>query len=116
MYISLNELRQRVTIMRPTTVVDDAGNIIENGQEEVCTVWAKILPYASKISNGYAEKVDEVNYRIVIRYRQDIEVTDIIRWRSHRFVQTAPAYDFRCNRQYLVMEVRELIEDGQERI
>ena len=54
-----------------------------------------------------------MNYRIVIRYREDIEVTDTIRWRSHRFLQTAPAYDFRCNRKYLVLEVRELVEDGE---
>ena len=116
MYISLNELRQRVTIMRPVTVEDDAGNLIRQGEEEVATVWAKVFPYAAKISDGYAEKVDEVNYRIVIRYRDDIEVTDIIRWRSRKFTQTAPAYDLRSNRQYLVLEVRELVEDGNEEI
>ena len=116
MYVSLNELRQRVTILRPTTTVDDAGNLVDSGQEEVCTVWAKILPYAAKISDGYAEKVDEVNYRIVIRYRDDMEITDIIRWRDRRFMQTAPAYDLRSNRQYLVLEVRELVEDGQEQV
>lgn len=113
MYITLNELRQRVTIQRPVTQTDAYGNLVERGREEVGTVWAKIIPYASKISDGYAEKVDEVNYRIVIRYRDDVEVTDEIQWRSHRFRQTAPAYDFRCNRKYLVMEVRELIEDGK---
>ena len=113
MYVSLNELRQRVTILRPVTTVDDAGNLIESGAEEVCTVWAKVLPYAAKISDGYAEKVDEVNYRIVIRYRDDVEVSDIVRWRSRKFMQTAPAYDIRSNRQYLVMEVRELVGDGE---
>ena len=113
MYISLNELRQRVTIIRPVTTVDEVGNLIEDGEEEVCTVWAKVFPYAAKITDGYAEKVDEVNYRIIIRYRSDIKLTDVIQWRSHRFVQTAPAYDVRSNRQYLVMEVRELIEDGE---
>lgn len=111
MYISLNELRQRVTILRPVTTVDDAGNLVRTGEEEVCTVWAKVFPYAAKISDGYAEKVDEVNYRIVIRYRSNIETTDEIQWRNHRFVQSAPAYDIRSNRQYLVMEVRELVED-----
>lgn len=112
MYASLNELRQRVKILRPITVEDEAGNLVRQGEEEVATVWAKILPYAAKISDGYAEKVDEVNYRIVIRYRDDVEVTDEILWRSRRFMQSAPAYDMRCNRQYLVLEVRELVEDG----
>ena len=114
MYISLNELRQRVTILRPVTVEDEAGNLVEQGVEKVDTVWAKILPYAAKISNGYAEQTVEVNYRIVIRYRDDVEVTDLIQWRSHKFRITAPPYDFRCNRKYLVMEVRELVEDGSE--
>ena len=113
MYISLNELRQRVTIFRPVTAEDGAGNLIRQGEEEICTVWAKAFPYATKITDGYAEKVNEVNYRIIIRYRSDIEVTDEIQWRSHRFVQTAPTYDVRSNRQYLVMEVRELVEDGE---
>ena len=116
MYVSLNELRHRVTILRPTTTVDDVGNLIESGQEEVATVWAKILPYAAKISDGYAENADEVNYRIAIRYRDDVEVTDIIRWRSKKFMQTAPAYDLISNRKYLVLEVRELVEDGNEKV
>ena len=72
MYISLNELRQRVTILRPVTVEDGAGNLIRQGEEEVCTVWAKVFPYAAKISDGYAEKVDEVNYRIIIRWRNGL--------------------------------------------
>ena len=33
MYISLNELRQRVTILRPVTVEDGAGNLIRQGEE-----------------------------------------------------------------------------------
>ena len=109
----MNELRQRVTILRPVTEEDGVGNLIRQGEEEVCTIWAKVFPYAAKITDGYAEKVDEVNYRIIIRYRSDIRLTDEIQWRSRRFVQTAPAYDVRSNRQYLVMEARELIEDGE---
>ena len=112
MYVSLNELRQRVKIIRPVTEEDGVGNLIRTEEEEMATVWAKVLPYAAKISDGYAENVDEVNYRIVIRYRDDVEVTDEIQWRSKRFIQTAPAYDLRSNRQYLVLEVKELIEDG----
>lgn len=113
MYVSLNELRHRVKILRPVTEEDGAGNLIRTDEEEVAVVWAKVLPYAAKISDGYMEKVDEVKYRIVIRWRDDVEVTDEIAWRSHRFIQTAPAYDLRSNRQYLVLEVREDVEDGK---
>lgn len=112
MRIHLHELRQRVTILRPVMEEDGAGHLIRTGGEKVATVWAKVLPYAAKISDGYAEKVDEVDYRIIIRWRDDVEITDEILWRGHRFTQAAPAYDMRGNRQYLVIEARELVEDG----
>ena len=112
MYVSLSELRQRIKILRPIAEEDAVGNLIEQGRSEVATVWAKVLPYAAKISDGYAEKVDEVSYRIVIRYREDIEVTDIIEWRDRRLIMSAPPYPLDGGRKYLVMEAKELVEDG----
>ena len=112
MYVHLNELRQRITIQRPVSTVDDMGNLIQNGMEDVCTVWAKVLPYAAKISDGYAEKVDEVSYRIAIRYRADIEVTDTILWQGKKLIMSAPPYPLNGLRKYLIMEAKELVEDG----
>ena len=112
MYVSLNELKQRITILHPVTEQDAAGNLVEQDRTEVATVWAKVLPYAAKISDGYAEKVDEVSYRIVIRYREDIEVTDIIEWRDKTLIMSAPPYPMDGGRKYLVMEAKELVEDG----
>lgn len=112
MYVSLSELRQRVKILRPIAEEDAVGNLIEQGKTEVATVWAKVLPYAAKISDGYAEKVDEVSYRIVIRYREDIAVTDIIEWRDKTLIMSAPPYPMDGGHKYLVMEVKELVEDG----
>lgn len=112
MHVSINELRQRITIQRPVSEVDDMGNLIQQRTKEVCTVWAKVLPYAAKISDGYAEKVDEVSYRIAIRYRADIEVTDTILWQDKRLVLNAPPYPLDGLRKYLIMETKELVEDG----
>ena len=111
MYVSLNELKQRITILDPVTEQDAAGNLVEQDRTEVATVWAKVLPYASKISDGYAEEVKEVDYRIAIRYRTDIKVTDIICWQGKTLQQTAPPYgkDGRC--QWLILECRGLVED-----
>lgn len=111
MYVRLSELRQRVKILRPIAEEDSAGNLIEQGRMEVATVWAKVLPYAAKISDGYAEEVKEVDYRIAIRYRADIKVTDIIRWQGKTLRQTAPPYGKDGKRQWLIMECRELVED-----
>lgn len=112
MYVHLNELRERITIQRPVSAVDDMGNLIQDGTKDICTVWAKVLPYAAKISDGYAEKVDEVSYRIAIRYRADIEVTDTILWQGKQLVMSAPPYPLDGLRKYLIMETKELVEDG----
>ena len=111
MYVSLNELKQRITILRPVTEQDGEGNLVEQDRTEVATVWAKVLPYAAKISDGYAEEVKEVDYRIAIRYRADINVTDIIRWQGKILQQMAPPYGKDGKRQWLILECRELVED-----
>lgn len=112
MHVSLSELRQRIKIMRPITEEDEVGNLIEQGRTEVATVWAMVVPYAAKISDGYAEKVDEVTYRVVIRYREDIQVTNILQWRSKTLIMSAPPYALNGGRKYLAMEAKELVEDG----
>ena len=111
MYVSLNELKQRIMILRPVTEQDGAGNLVEQDRTEVATVWAKVLPYAAKISDGYAEEVKEVDYRIAIRYRTDIKVTDIICWQGKILQQMAPPYGKDGKRQWLILECRELVED-----
>lgn len=112
MNVHLSELKHRVKILRPLATEDEVGNLIEQGRSEVATVWAMVLPYAAKISDGYAEKVDEVTYRVVIRYREDIQVADILAWRGKQLVMSAPPYALGGGRKYLVMEAKELVEDG----
>ena len=111
MYISIGQLRQRVTIERPVTITDEEGNLIEQGRKVYAVVWAKVLPFAAKIADGYAEKVNEVDYRVAIRYRADIQVTDILLWRGRRMALISPPYDMDGRKKWLVMECRELVED-----
>ena len=112
MFVTLAELRHRVTIKRPTVTIDDEGNIIENSLADFLTLWAKVLPTAAKISDGYVEQVNEVHYRIVIRYRTDIEITDVLLWEGKKLEQTAPPYMLDGKKKYLVLEARELVENG----
>ena len=56
MRVSMNELRHRISILRPVTETDDEGNILSSSVQEVGKVWALVLPFAAKISDGYAEK------------------------------------------------------------
>ena len=112
MYVSIAEMRHRVTFIRSDKTTDSEGNIITTNTPEQFTVWAKVLPAASKISNGYMERVNEVSYKIVIRYRSDITVEDTLLWDNKTLVQTAPPYLMDGIKKYLVLECVELVEDG----
>ena len=112
MDVSMSELRHRISILRPVTETDDEGNILAQTTQEVGKAWALVLPFAAKISDGYAEKVQEVDYRIVIRYRMDVRVTDIVEWSGKRLIPIAPPYPLGGKKQWLVIECRELVEDG----
>ena len=112
MQISMSELRHRITILRPVMDTDDEGNILTQTTQEVGKAWALVLPFAAKISDGYAEKVQEVDYRVVIRYRMDVRVTDRICWGDKTLTPIAPPYPLGGKKQWLVLECRELVEDG----
>ena len=112
MQVSMSELRHRISILRPVMDTDDEGNILAQTTQKVGKAWALVLPFAAKISDGYAEKVQEVDYRIVIRYRTDVRVTDRIRWGDKTLTPIAPSYPLGGKKQWLVMECRELVEDG----
>ena len=108
----MSELRHRITFLRPVTDTDDEGNILAQTTQEVGKAWALVLPFAAKISDGYAEKVQEVDYRIVIRYRADVRVTDRIRLGDKTLTPIAPPYPLGGKKRWLVLECRELVEDG----
>jgi len=110
--MSMSELRHRITILRPVSETDDEGNILSSSVQEISKAWALVLPFAAKISDGYAEKVQEVDYRIVIRYRTDARVTDRIRWGDKTLTPIAPPYPLGGKKRWLVLECRELVEDG----
>ena len=112
MRVSMSELRHRITILRPVTDTDDEGNILVQTTQEVGKGWALVLPFAAKISDGYAEKVQEVDYRIVIRYRADVRVTDRISWGDKTLTPIAPLYPLGGKKRWLVIGCRELVEDG----
>ena len=112
MRVSMSELRHRITLLRPVTDTDDEGNILTQTTQEVGKAWVLVLPFAAKISDGYAEKVQEVDYRIVIRYRTDVRVTDRIRWGDKTLTLIAPSYPLGGKKRWLVIECRELVEDA----
>ena len=52
MFVTIGELRHRVTVERAATEVDDAGNLLTTEWQPVFTTWAKVLPYSATIKDG----------------------------------------------------------------
>ena len=104
------EMRHRITIQRPVTYTDDEGNIIEKSSPDLQTVWAKILPTVARNSDGNFEKVQEIIYRIAVRYDIDVKVTDKILWQDKTLEIIAPPYLLDGRKKFWIVEARELIE------
>lgn len=111
MYCRISEMRERITIQRPIKIIDAEGNITEDSRPDFQTVWAKILPTAAKNSDGYLENVQEIVYRVVVRYGVDIDVEDKISWDGKILKIIAPPYLMDGKRKFLIIETKELVED-----
>ena len=88
------------------------GNILGQTTQEVGKAWALVLPFAAKISEGYAKKVRGVDSRIVIRYCMAGRVPNRIRWGDKTLTPIARPYPLGGKKRWLVIECRELVEDG----
>lgn len=111
---NIDDLNQRIRIFFYEYEQDDEGNFIAKKEITKKTCWAKVLPYASKISNGYAEQVNSVDYRVVIRYDKSILPTDLILWNDKVLQPISTPYDAESSKIWLVIECREYNEEENE--
>lgn len=112
MKTSLDDLTERISIVYHTKARDSRGAIINGAEETRCTVWAKVYPYGAGIRNGGVERVNEVDYRVVVRYRTDIMPDDEVLWRGKRMKLIKPAYDAESAHTWTVLECREVQADA----
>lgn len=112
MNTSIDDLSERISILRRAESVDEEGNPVQGNPETVRECWAKVLPSGALIRDGYSETVNQVNYRIVIRYYTGIKPDDYIMWRDKNLIMTAPPYDAESRHVWTVLECKELIEDA----
>ena len=77
---SLDDLTERISIVYQSTRRNERGDIIGTEDKTRCTVWAKVLPLSSRRTDDSLEYVNEVTYRITVRYRADIAPDDFIIW------------------------------------
>ena len=117
MQTPIDDMRERISIVRKTISRDEMGNLVKSSDTEVLSCYAKVLPISSKTATAQEETAHEVTYRIIIRYQaaekiSGVRLTDIIKWRGKRLKLVNPPYDAESRRVWLVLECKEMVEDG----
>lgn len=112
MQTNVDDLTERVEIVYRETTQDAEGNIIDGEQKTRGTVWAKVLPLSAKNAEAYNETEKAVYFRVVVRYRTDVQPTDVLLWRGKRLHLTAPAYDAESRKIWTVIDCKELVENA----
>lgn len=113
MKTSMDDLTERIRIVYKDRSRDACGNIVTGAETLRCEVWAKVYPYGANITLAGVERVNQVDYRVVVRYRTDILPTDEMLWRGKRLKLIKPAYDAESAHTWTVMECREVIADAE---
>ena len=111
---SIDDLTERIQIVYAEPGRDEYGNVSAGVEVIRCEPWAKILPYASRSAADVTARVNEIDTRMVIRYRSGILPTDRVLYRGRRFMMLAPPYDAENRHMWLVLECKELIADAGE--
>lgn len=85
-------LNKRVTIQRAIAVQSSKGVVLYEYPDDlkIESICAHIEAYAAFIVNGKAEKVSEIEHRITIRYRKNLNLHDRIIYRGRIFEQFYP--------------------------
>ena len=107
-------LNKRVEIQRAIAVQTSKGVVIYDYPNAIKNVAASIEPYAAYIVNGQAEKVSEIEYRITIRYRKNLQLHDRIIYQGRIFEQVLPARDLYEQHNFLQLTCREKIENRSD--
>lgn len=110
---SVDDLSERIEIIYQSTKRNSVGDIVGTEENIRCKVWAKVLPLTARRILDDSETINEISYRITIRYRRDIMPDDLILWRGKRLRQTAPPYDAESRKIWTVLTCTEMIKDGK---
>lgn len=109
---SIDDLTERVQILSFVNFRNAQGDILASEEHVRGEMWAKVLPMSAPISDGGVERRAEIRYRVVVRYRDDIEPDDVLVWRNKRLRITDTPYDAESRRIWTVLDCMEVVPDG----
>lgn len=105
------ELNCRITLKQEIKVPDGQGGYAVTYMPRA-SLWAKITAVTARAQDQYEQMTPEILYRIIIRYRRDVAVTDRIEYGNRVFEQIGPPIDIEEKHAYLRLECREVVADA----
>ena len=112
--ISMDDLKERIKIIYYTKKRNERGDIVDDKLQIRGVPFAKVYPYVARNDEGRElELRNEVTYRIVVRYRDDIKPDDLIIWRDKTLKIRSPTIDVESQHIYTSFEAVEVIGDGK---
>ena len=112
MKVTIADLNERISVIRFEAERNERGDIINTQEVERCRVWAKVYAMTAKITDDTPERANTINYRVTIRFRDDIKPDDEIIWRGRRLRLKSPPYSLDGARVFTAMDCEEVVEDG----
>lgn len=94
------ELRSRITILDPSgEVLNEQGKTIPT-LTVIAKVWAKVIPVRGREYLEMQKYRPELNYRVTIRYREDVHPAMIIQFEG-RTLEIEAVIDVASRKSYL---------------
>ena len=110
---TVNTIRNRVTIEKAASVMSAHGvETFAYPGDGNFKVWADIEPFGTRIVDHEAEAVPELEYRVTIRYREDISLHDRIVYGGRILEQMLPPMDMDGRHVWLQLQCREMAGAG----
>ena len=80
----IGELDRRITFIKTDAEVENDFGELENTEEELATVWAKVLEIKGRERYKNNKINAELDYEIICRYRADIDQTMEIEYKGRK--------------------------------
>lgn len=107
--MSAARLRHRITLQQPT-VTRDAAGAVQTAWTDLPEVWAECLPLAGRELLAVQGKGSKASWRILIRWRADVDTRHRVRYGA-RILNITDAADRTGQRRWLWIEAEEIHVD-----
>lgn len=106
----INRLRDKIQILKKEQQRSSSGHVVYQYVPDSST-WAEVIPYSAALSNGTFEVLNQVLYKVTVRYREDLHAKDKILYRNKILqIQNEPV-PLEGRKRFMIFTAQEFVED-----